>query len=361
MSLDVAPDTPPPAHAAGPSLAALGKDPRLTVVTEAPLNAETPLALLDATLTPVERIFMRNNHAFPVVDPAAWRLTIDGLVREPLAVGLDDLRRLPARSYVAVLECSGNGRQRFAELGTPAEGLQWAHGAVANVEWIGAPVSALLERAGVDPGALQAECWSAGDEPFARGIEVAKLLDDALLAYGMNGRPLPAAHGGPVRLVVPGWGGINWVKWVSRMTLIPHESQSEYNQQSYVLYDTAGAPYGKVREIAVKSLITSVAAGATLSGGTHELRGVAWSAGRGVARVEVSADGGRTWADAELLHDLGPRAWRSFVFHWQAAPGDHELMARATDLAGATQPLDPAFNRKGYLMNAVHRVPVAVR
>jgi DMSO/TMAO reductase YedYZ molybdopterin-dependent catalytic subunit len=346
----------------GEQLAALGKNPGLTMITAAPLNVETPLHLLDTTLTPADRMFMRNNHAFPQrVDAASWSLTIDGLVRRPLEIRLDDLRAMPASSYVAVIECSGNGRQRFAELGTPAEGLQWSNGAVANVEWIGVPVALLLEQAGVKRGALQAECWSLGDEPFARGIEVEKLLDDAMLAYGMNGRPIPHVHGGPVRLVVPGWGGINWVKWVGRMTLISHESPSEYNQRSYVLYDAAGAAYGKVREIAVKSLITSVATGASLAAGEHELRGVAWSAARGVARVELSVDGGQSWAEAELLHDLGPRSWRAFVYRWQAAPGEHLLMARASDLDGNSQPIEPAFNLKGYLMNAAQRVAVRVR
>lgn len=352
---DVAPDAP-----AAERLPALGKDPGLLVLTESPLNVEAPLGLLDTTLTPIERMFMRNNHRFPAVDPERWSLTIDGLVRRPLEISLDELRQMPTSSYVAVLECCGNGRRRFADLGTPAEGLQWADGAVANVEWIGVPVALLLEEAGVKRGALQAECWSAGDEPFARGIEVEKLLDDAMLAYAANGQPLPHIHGGPVRLVVPGWGGINWVKWITRMSLISSESQSEYNQISYVLYDAEGKPYGKVRQLAVKSLITSVTAGAKLGAGTHELRGVAWSAGRGVSRVELSVDGGQSWAEAELLHDLGPRSWRAFVYPWQATPGEYQIMARATDLDGNTQPLEPTFNLKGYLVNSVQRVPITV-
>lgn len=349
-----------PGAAPAGQLPGLGKDPGLTVLTADPLNVETPLPMLDTTLTPAGRMFMRNNHGFPEVDAESWCLTIDGLVRHPLEIRLDELRAMPTSSYVAVLECCGNGRQRFAELGTPAEGLQWSNGAVANAEWIGVPVALLLEQAGVKRGALQAECWSLGDEPFARGIELDKLLDDAMLAYGMNGALIPHAHGGPVRLVVPGWGGINWVKWIGRMTLISHESPSEYNQRSYVLYDGDGAPYGKVRQLAVKSLITSLESGATVPAGAHELRGLAWSAARGVARVELSSDGGRSWSDADLLHDLGPRSWRAFVYRWEAAPGAHTLMARATDLDGNTQPIDPTFNLKGYLMNAVQRVAVTV-
>lgn len=364
MSLDVAPTaidhrSPSRAMAGDSPLAACGADHRLTVQTIDPLNAETPLELLGQTITPIERLFLRNNHTPPRVDTESWSLTIEGLVRRPLTISYDELRRLPTSSYVAVLECSGNGRQRFAERGRPAEGLQWCEGAVGNAEWIGVPMALLLERAGVKRGALQAECWSCGDEPFARGIEVSKLQDDAMLAYAVNGHALPAIHGGPVRLVVPGWGGINWVKWISRMTLISHESDSMYNQELYVLYDEAGKPYGKVRELAVKSLITSPGAG-TLRAGHHTVGGFAWSAGHGITKVEVSTDGGASWQRAELLHDLGPRSWRGFSYSWDAQPGEYVLAARATDGLGATQPLEAPFNQRGYLMNGVQRVPVRV-
>lgn len=344
----------------GPPIAALGKDPRLTVVTPEPLNVETPLGLLDTQLTPVERMFMRNHGALPAQRPADWGLTIEGLVRRPLTLTFDDLIGLPRSCYTAVLECSGNGRSAFAEAGTPAEGLPWGQGAVACAEWIGAPVALLLERAGVKSTALQAECAGAGPAPFVRGVEVAKLLDDAMLAYAVNGRPIPASHGGPVRLVVPGWGGVNWVKWIARMRLISHESTSEQNQDHYVLYDAAGTARGKVRELLVKSIITAPAAGEALRPGPAEVRGWAWSAGRGIARVEVSADGGDSWRDAELGADMGPRAWRGFRWPWEAAPGRHALLARATDCAGTRQPLAVPFNTRGYLNNSAHRVEVTV-
>lgn len=366
MSLDVAPTTlehrsssPAQPTTGDDLLAACGKDRRLIVHTTAPLNAEPPLDLLTQTITPIERLFLRNNQMLPSVDTESWSLSIDGLVRRPLTISYDELRRLPTSSYVAVLECSGNGRRRFAEQGTPAEGLQWGDGAVGNAEWIGVPLALLLERTGIKRGAIQAECWGYGDEPFARGIEISKLLNDAMLAYAVNGRPIPALHGGPVRLVVPGWGGVNWVKWISRMSLISHESESAYNQQRYVLADSAGKAYGKVRELAVKSLITSPTAGA-LRAGRHTISGFAWSAGHGIAQVEVSTDGGLSWQAAELLHDLGPRSWRAFSYEWAAAPGAYVLAARATDALGATQPIDAAFNQQGYLMNAVQRVPVSV-
>lgn len=360
MSVDPATE---PTHAqteGDAALARLGKDSQLTTVTSEPLNVETPLALLDTPLTPVERMFMRNHSPLLGCEPADWTLTVDGLVRRPLTLSFEELLELPRSSYTAVLECSGNGRNAFAEAGMAAEGLPWGQGAVACAEWIGAPVSLVLERAGVKSTALQAECASDGPEPFVRGVEVAKLCEDAMLAYAVNGQPIPAAHGGPVRLVVPGWGGVNWVKWISGMRLISHESLSEQNQDHYVLYDAEGRVTGKVRALQVKSIITGPAAGATLRPGRVKVRGWAWSAGVGIAKVELSADGGQSWHRAELGPDLGPRAWRGFSWRWTARPGGHTLLARATDGEGVTQPLQVPFNRRGYLNNAVHRVTVTV-
>lgn len=344
----------------GPSLDTLGKDRRLSVVTREPLNVETPLALLDAQLTPTERMFLRNHSAIVERRAADWSLTIEGLVRRPITLSFDELLELPRSSYTAVLECSGNGRQAFAEAGTPAQGLPWGQGAVACAEWIGVPMALILEQAGVKATALQAECAGGGPDPFVRGVEVAKLRDDAMLAYAVNGQPLPAAHGGPVRLIVPGWGGVNWVKWITRMRLISHESASEQNQDHYVLYDAAGKPTGKVRELLVKSIITGPTAGDALRAGRAEVRGWAWSAGCGIARVEVSADGGASWRTAELGPDMGPRAWRGFRWRWSATQGRHVLLARATDCAGATQPITAPFNTRGYLNNGAHRVEVTV-
>lgn len=344
----------------GPELPVLGKDSRLATITSAPLNVETPLALLDAPLTPVERLFMRNHGDWGRHDASTWSMTIDGLVRNPRTITLDDLLEMPRSCYVAVLECSGNGRAAFAEAGNAAEGLPWGQGAVGCAEWIGAPLSLVLEQVGVKSTALQAECISEGPEPFVRGVEVAKLRTDAMLAYAVNGQPIPVAHGGPVRLVVPGWGGVNWVKWIAGMRLISHESLSEQNQDHYVLYDADGQATGKVRELQVKSIITGPGANTPLRPGPVDIRGWAWSAGVGIAGVEVSTDAGATWHTATLGIELGPRAWRGFTWRWEARPGSHTLLARATDGDGNTQPLEVPFNRRGYLNNAVHRVAVTV-
>jgi DMSO/TMAO reductase YedYZ molybdopterin-dependent catalytic subunit len=348
------------AHTSPDQLTAqFGKDSRMQVHSVAPFNLESSLELLTDPITPIERFFLRNNHAIPALAPAEWALTIGGHVERPFVLSYAELREMPAVSMVAFLECYGNGRKRFAEQGQPAEGLPWRNGAIGNAEWIGVPVAQLLERAGVRRGAVQVECRAGGDQEFARGVEVAKLLDDAMLAYAMNGQDLPIAHGGPVRLVVPGWGGINWVKWIVGMTVLDHESRSPYNQQSYVLIDQEGREQGKAREVGVKSVITTPRAERALAAGQQLVHGMAWSP-HGIARVEVSADGGVHWQEATLLDDLGPRSWRQFVWRWEAAPGERLLASRATDLAGNIQPAEVPFNQKGYLMNAIETVPMWV-
>jgi DMSO/TMAO reductase YedYZ molybdopterin-dependent catalytic subunit len=339
--------------------AQFNKDSRMQVHSVVPFNLESSLDLLTDAITPIQRFFLRNNHAIPTLAPAEWTLTIDGHVERPFTLSYTELRELPAISMAAFLECYGNGRKRFAEQGQPAEGISWRNGAIGNAEWTGVSVARLLERAGVQRGAVQIECRAGGDHAFARGVEVAKLLDDAILAYSMNGQDLPIAHGGPVRLVVPGWGGINWVKWIVGMTVLNYESRSPYNQQSYVLIDQEGRVQGKACEVRVKSVIADPRSERPLASGPQLVRGMAWSP-HGIAHVEVSADGGGHWEPATLLDDFGPRAWRQFICRWEAAPGGHLLASRATDLVGNIQPADVPFNQKGYLMNAIETVPVSV-
>lgn len=338
----------------------VGKDARLIVQSTAPLNIETDLAALEGAITPYPLFFVRNNDTLPSITAEAWSLTIDGLVERPFTIGYDDLRRMPATSYVAVLECSGNSRTRFAEYGPLPEGTPWCNGAVGNAEWVGVPVRLLLERAGVSPDALQAECIGADADRTTRGVEIAKLLDDAILAYAMNGELLPQVHGGPVRLIVPGWGGINSIKWIVGLRVIAGESESKYNQQKYILVDEHGAIVSKVRELAVKSIISNISDAARLQRGPQIVRGFAWSPDGGVARVEVSTDGGATWHVARLLADLGPRAWRQWEWTWDAGPGEYALAARAIDAAGNVQPETVPYNQQGYLMHAIDYVPVCV-
>jgi DMSO/TMAO reductase YedYZ molybdopterin-dependent catalytic subunit len=335
------------------------KDPRLIVHQESPPNSETPLELLDAGLTPVPFFFTRNNFPVPAeIPPEAWRLEIDGEVERPLTIGIEDLRRLPQTKFVSVLECTGNGRGRFEPLGGKAEGLPWGEGAVANAEWRGVPVRYLFEKAGLKPNALQAECRGAG---LVRGVEVDKLMADGLFATEMNGRPLPHLHGGPVRLVVPGWGGINWVKWIESMTILGHESPSSFNQDGYVIWDAEGKNRGKATEMPIKSIFKTPRDGARLPAGEIEIEGLAWAPGVPLDKVEISFDDGDSWEQAEFAGlDRGPFAWREFRLRKNLLAGLYRLACRATDTEGKTQPPTVEWNKKGYLMNAWHRVAIAV-
>jgi DMSO/TMAO reductase YedYZ molybdopterin-dependent catalytic subunit len=337
-----------------------GKDSRLIVRSTDPLNIETPLAALEGGITPLPLFFVRNNDTIPAIAPEEWQLRIDGLVERPFTLSYAELRKLPSVSYIAVLQCCGNGRARFADGQRQAEGLQWEDGAVGNAEWVGVPVRLLLDRAGVHPSALQVECIGGDEQHTTRGVEVAKLREDAILAYAMNGQPLSRLHGGPVRLIVPGWGGINAIKWIVGMRVLDCESQSVYNQQKYVLLNEHGELEGKVRELIVNSVISNLSPGARLQPGPQVVRGFAWSSEEGVERVDVSADGGATWQPARLLADLGPYSWRQFEWIWEATPGQHVIAARATDRCGRTQPERVPFNHHGYLMNAIMKVPVEV-
>ncbi len=333
------------------------QDARLVFHETTPPNSEIPLQGLRAGLTPLPLFFNRNNFPLPPeIEPEAYKLKLDGLVARPLEIGLAELKSLPSQKLVSVLECTGNSRSRFGAKGPEAEGVPWGEGAIANAEWQGVPCRLLFEKAGVLPEALQAECQGAG---LVRGVEVTKLLQDSLLAYQMNGEAIPHLHGGPVRLVVPGWGGINWVKWISGMTFLDHESPSSFNQDSYVLWDEEGKARGKARVMPLKSVLTQPAEGESLKAGEIEIAGLAWSPGIALAKVEISLDGGKSWQEASFEgEDQGPYAWRAFRTILHLELGSHQLTCRATDTQGNAQPPEVAWNRKGYLMNAWHRVQV---
>ncbi len=318
-----------------------------------PCNRE-PARCAGDDITPLEQVFLRNNHPAPTLAPDTWQLRIDGLVARALTLDYGALRRYPLHYVASVLECAGNHRAAFATAGQPADGVPWRGGAVANVIWGGVAVADLFDDAGVAAAALQAECHSGAD--FARGVEVAALREQGMLALYANGVPLPSHLGGPVRLVVPGWYAINAVKWLSRMTVIDHESASPYNQQSYVLYDETGTPYGKVRELQVKSLITSQHHRA----GWQDIRGVAWSDGSPIRRVSVAIDD-EPWRDALLHAPAGRYAWRGWSLRVAIGPGRHRLRCRATDAAGRTQPDRARSNLRGYLMNACVSYDIDVR
>ena len=345
-------------------------DPRLIVVKQRPFNAETPLAEQIGLITPMPLFYVRNNFALPGISAPAWRLSVGGEVERAYQLTYDELRCLPSRSLLATLECAGNGR---AGLQPPAAGEPWRYGAVSTAEWTGVPLATVLEAARVTGRAREILIQGADrgkvktrDAPihFARSLPLDKALHpDTLLAYAMNGEPLSARHGFPVRLIVPGWYGMAAVKWVTQVEAIPEPFTGYYQTERYIMAhpergETTREPLSTMR---VRALIIRPAAEAVLPCGIHHIQGLAWSGGAPVCRVEVSVDGGVDWEAATFASGPERYAWRRWEYRWQAlAPGPVKLRSRAYDAAGQTQPSEPEWNHLGYANSAIQVVPVMV-
>jgi DMSO/TMAO reductase YedYZ molybdopterin-dependent catalytic subunit len=348
-----------------------GTADRRVVVRASPYNAEAALAALDEPVTSVQDFYVRTNLGVPAVDRHAWRLTVDGLVERRLEVSLTDLMAMPDRTLTVTLECAGNNRTRLAPI---TEGEPWGPGAISTGIFRGVPLRHLLDQAGIRPGAIELRFEGADrgtprgrtDEiAYERSLTVAEALaGDALIVHQQNGEPLTAQHGGPVRLLVPGWYGMASVKWLRRIEMIDHPLEAHYQTRQYRYYrdeavGTPGAP--PVAAMRVNSLISSPASGDVVGPGTLEIRGAAWADGSPVATVELSFDAG-PWQAAELLGEPEPFAWRRWRFDWPgAAAGRHSIRSRATAADGSVQPDQPEWNRLGYGNNAIALTLVTVR
>jgi sulfite oxidase len=341
---------------------------------EEPLNREPPPSALDDALTPAGLFFVRNNGTVPALGPdaaAAWSVSVTGRVRTPLRLSAADLRRRFATVEVtAVLECAGNGRAQFDP---PTEGLQWGHGAVGCARWAGVRLAEVLEAAGVAPEAIYIGFESPDHEigrpdrpALSRGLPLAKALSpETLIAFAMNGLPLGPLHGAPLRIVAPGFPGSAWQKWLTRILVLDHEHRgAKMTGTDYRMPRTPlrpldpldGAAFDVITDMPVKSLITNLPDGFSAHGAL-DVAGHAWSGHTPVARVEVSCDGGASWQAACLADGEGRWAWRRFMAAGLVpAAGEVTVLARATDAAGRAQPLEPMWNPRGYLNNAVHRV-----
>jgi DMSO/TMAO reductase YedYZ molybdopterin-dependent catalytic subunit len=329
---------------------------------------------------PNERFFVRDHTVTPIIDATTWRLRVfgSGLRDQPdidhaVELDYDTLRSLPSREATCFVECAGNGRSFFAtQQGTPAGGTQWRLGAIGVARWRGVPLSEVLERARITARAVDVMPQGLDPTVVSNGVDtghvrrplpVEKALDDVLLAYEMNGEPLPPDHGFPVRLLVPGWVGIANIKWVGQLEASQQPLFSPWNTTSYRLtgpsYPSDEPP---LTEQAVKSAFelawnTELPAGRPLL-----LTGRSWSGHGAVRRVEVSTDGGTSWQPAHLHGPNLPGAWVRWHFHWHPrTSGPYELRARATDLRGFIQPDSVPFNDGGYLFWAAVRHPVTVR
>jgi len=334
-------------------------------------NHGMPLEALAYDITPAGLHYLLIHFDIPVVDAASWRLDVGGLVGRELSLSLDDLRSRPSTTHAVTLECAGNGRARLSPrpISQP-----WLLEAVGTAEWTGVPLRALLEEAGVDDGAVEVVfrgldhgVEAGSHQYYERSLVLAEAQrDEVLLAYEMNGRPLLPQHGFPLRLVVPGWYGMTSVKWLDRISLVDEPFEGYQQSHSYRLRQAPGEVGEPLSRMQPRSLMVppGVPEFATrkrqVEPGPVTVRGRAWSGLAEVARVEVSADGGATWSDAELLPEASRWAWRAWEWAWEARPGTYELCCRATDGAGNVQPLEAPWNLGGYINNEVQRVPVTV-
>jgi DMSO/TMAO reductase YedYZ molybdopterin-dependent catalytic subunit len=328
-----------------------------------PLNCETSLgALIGGVVMPNARFYVRNHFPAPTIDRTSWRLDVTGLVERPLTLSLRDLTRMRSETRVVTLECAGNGRY---SLDPPVDGEAWRLGAVSTAEWTGVPLVEVLDRAGVLPTAEEAIFRGedhgviegrTGPMHFERSLPIDLAREgEPLLAYAMNGDALPLQHGYPVRLIVPNWYGVASVKWLRAIEIVDHPFDGYFQTEKY-MYEVDGAPGQPVRLQRVRALITDPRDGEEVRSGEIVVRGVAWSGAAAIAHVAVNINDG-AWQDARLVGERHRHSWQwwELLTHLDQ-PGEISIRARATDLAGRTQPDTPDWNRFGYGNNAVCRI-----
>jgi len=335
-------------------------------------NHSMPLEALRYAITPIGLHYVLIHFDIPAVDPTDWALTVGGRVRHPLQLNLEHLKARPSKTIAVTLECAGNGRARLSPrpLSQP-----WLVEAVGTAEWTGTALRPLLDEAeplddagdvvftGLDRG-IQGDV----EQQYERSLPVAECRrDEILLAYAMNGHPLPPQHGFPVRLIVPGWYGMTHVKWLRSITVLDHRFVG-YQQASAYHYrlsdDDPGVPVTRIlpRALMEPPGIPDFMSRVRFLGLAQQvINGRAWSGCAPITKVEVSADGGFSWTEATLEDSVSPYAWRSWSYVWDPTkPGEYELCARATDDAGNVQPIAQNWNREGVQNNSVHRVRVVV-
>ena len=348
-----------------------GKRP-LLLHNDRPEDLETPASYFSSWITPNDIFFVRQHLPRPRLEESTYRLAITGRVSQPRQLTLADLRKLPQHRLPATLECAGNGRAFFQPR---VPGVQWMRGAIGNAEWTGPRLRDVLALAGADLNAAYvtvngADVGLAKTPDFIRSFPMKKALHPAtLLALEMNREPLPDIHGFPVRLVVPGWDGTSWVKWVTNLEVTNEPNNGFFMNPAYRIPKHPVAPGSPanpadlevIEGMPVKSCITSPSDQDRLPLAPTQLRGIAWAGEERITRVEVSTDAGRHWQEAQLSPQDLPFAWRLWTLDWMPPEeGYYTILSRATDSAGRIQPVVATWNPSGYLYNAIDRIGITV-
>jgi DMSO/TMAO reductase YedYZ molybdopterin-dependent catalytic subunit len=335
-----------------------------------PPNGETRISdLTGGAVVPSDRFYLRNHFDIPILDGERYRLSVGGLVEHPLELSLRELHNLPSESHVVTLECAGNGRSLFKPV---PSGEPWGLGAASTAEWTGVPLVEVLDRAGVRSGATEVIFRGADsgrvpdvDSPirFERSLGLDQIRDSgALLAYAMNGEPLPVSHGYPLRLIMPNWYAVASVKWLTDIVVTNRPSDGFYQADRY-WYEwirDGREEREPVTFLNVRALITAPTSGMSIQRGQTAIRGVAWSGAANIAKVDVSLDGG-PWQEARLIGEPRRGAWQGWELPTSLErAGPLVVRARATDMAGRTQPDQAEWNRLGYGNNSVHVVEADV-
>jgi len=349
---------------------------RLIVRVARPLDAETPVQEFASYLTPNSSFFVRSHFGPPpteAVSEANWKLRVSGLVEGSREFTLKDLRQMEVVTVTAVVQCSGNGRA-FHRPKVP--GVQWERGAVGNAQWTGVRLRDVLAKAGVQAGARHVQ-FQGADRPvvasvpmFVRSIPLEKAIHaDTILAYDMNGRPLPLLHGAPLRVITPGWMADSCIKWLTDITVQLDEAKGFYMQTAYRIptkpiepgASVSGQTMIPVEPMVVKSLIAAPTDGDSVKVGPTMIQGVAWGGEARVVKVEVSMDEGKTWEPARLVGEDQPYAWRQWQFIWkEKTAGTFTIFCRATDERGEVQQATSPWNPSGFLWNGWDHITVTV-
>jgi len=337
-----------------------------------PLNLEMPFENLDGFITPTGSFYVRTHFPIPAIDRDAWWLHVEGEVEKPFAINYEELLELESRTIPATLECAGNNRN-FLE--PKVKGVQWDLGAVGTAAWTGIPLSILLDRAEVKPGAREVILEGAdggvledpkrpsGKVQFARSIPLAKARTDVLLAYQMNGSDLPPQHGFPLRAIVPGWYAMASIKWLQRVIVTDRPFTGYYQTMDYAYWARRGdiAELVPLTEMQIKAEIAKPAQGEIVPANSNvRVHGAAWTSDGEITKVELSTDGGSTWSETNPIDKPTRNAWRRWEYTWHTPlkAGQATLIARATDSHGCSQPAERDPDRGTYMIN--HLLPISV-